>query len=65
MLLMISAIVFVLFVRDKYTTNTLLESIVESPLTLLLFVPDGEHDEIKKENANSIWIIEMVILITR
>jgi hypothetical protein len=50
---MISAIAFVLFVRDKYTINILLESIAESALVLMLFVPGGEHDEIKKENANS------------
>lgn len=61
---MISAIAFVLFVRDKYTINILLESTVESALVLLFFVPDGEHDEIKNENANSMGIIEIVIFIT-
>jgi hypothetical protein len=60
---MISAIAFVLFVRDKYTINTLLESIGK-PALALIFVSDGEHDEIKIENANRKWIIEMVLFIT-
>ena len=60
---MISAIAFVLFVRDKYTINILFESTAESALAFLFVVPDGEHDEIKNENANSMWTIEMRIFI--
>jgi hypothetical protein len=55
----------VLFVRDKYTINTLLESKAGSVLALLFFIWDEEHDEIKSKNANSMWVIEVVIFIAR
>src|SRR4051794_14211205 len=61
---MISAFVFVLFVRDKYTINTFSGFKVESILALAVFIPDEEQADIKRNNANSVCVIGVVIFIT-
>ena len=57
---MISAMAFVLFVRDKYTINTLVVSETASILGMSFFVSDIEQAEIKREIVKSTCIIDVI-----
>ena len=56
---MISAIAFVLFVRDKYTINILVGFDVVSVLLLTSLIPEDEQAEKKIANTKSRCVIEM------
>ena len=58
---MITAIVFVLFVLDKYTINTLSDLKVESILVFTSFICDEEQPKIKRKDVKSICAIGIVI----
>ena len=61
---MISAIALVLFVRDKYTINTLLELLVSSALIVESFICDDEHAANKRKTANSLCAKKVLLFIT-
>src|SRR5689334_11779374 len=60
---MISAIALVLFVRDKYTINILVEFDAVSVLLLTSLIPEEEQAENKIANVKSRCVIEMLALL--